>query len=238
MHPLADPIIRSLRPSETRVSYTSSDYGGRAAVNQSSRSEDQLAAAGTRPPLSRRVRRLRTAAIIAAVAAFFGALAMSTTGGQVPAGGTSNMSGMSGMQMDPEADHLGVVLRSVTGEEIAIPGGRPGVVLLMATSGCPRCAEAVAALAATAVGQASQPVVTVVSLDPIDTREDFSRFDRAAGRPDVEYALDDRGGSLARLFDADEYGTIIVYDRQGMVIGRLTVADPELRAELRRAFQR
>lgn len=134
---------------------------------------------------------------------------------------------MSGMDMSAGADHIGISLEDVDGTPLALPGGIPGAVLFMSSDGCPGCLGSAKALAAAAEGTTSQ--VTLVSTNPDETRADLLAFDAAAGGLDVRYAVDDPSRSIAQQFDVRETGTIVVYDRSGMIVKRISPGRRQIR---------
>ena len=150
--------------------------------------------------------------------ALVGGLALATVRETVPTGGAASMPSM---RMQPGADHLGISLRDVDGRPMRMPDGRAGAVLVMATHGCGDCLNIAKRLDAAASRAPSRPAVALVGVDTEEGRQDFERFDRAAGGLDARYALDDASGSITRLLGARELGTVVVYDPQGMVIERV-----------------
>jgi hypothetical protein len=181
------------------------------------RNEDELAAVSAAPPLTPRQKRVRLAATLVLLALGVGGLMWTTFRETVPAGGTPAMSGMT---MDPGMDHVALELRDVDGSSFEVPGGRPGAVMLMSTRGCGGCVQAARRLADAT--RARGPFsLTLVSLDTEETKDDFARFDAAAGGIGGRYVLDDAAGSIARALDVFEPGMLVIYDRDGMVRARL-----------------
>lgn len=197
------------------------------------RDEDQLAR--RRPPaapLTPAQKRTRALITVLLIGGLVGGLAWSTVKQTTPSGSTSSMGGMkmgSGMNMGT-GDMVAISLRDVDGRRFDLPGRAPGAVLFMAAAGCPECGAIAARLAQAADDVRPRPELTLIGTDPVDTREDFRRFDRAAGRLPVRYALDDRGGSVAGQFGAGENGTVVVYRRNGMIVRRLPPGPRQARA--------
>lgn len=176
------------------------------------------------------MRRLATALLLLA---FGGGLAITTARQSTPAG----MAGMGGMDSGSgDMDMIGLELRDVDGRRLALPGGMPGAVLFMARRGCPACVGTARTLNRLAADVVPRPNLTLVGTDPVETRADFRAFDRAAGGLDARYALDDRGSSIAGHFRADGAGTVVIYDRSGMVRARLEPG-PRQAAEIRDALR-
>lgn len=190
-------------------------------MSESRRDKDPLASGANRAaPLTPAQKRNRTLATVLLIVGLVGGLAFSTVRQTTPAGGgASTMGGMN--MVGSNAGMVGVTLRDIDGRKLVLPGETPGVVMFMARRGCPACVTIARGLARAATDVKPRLSLTLVGVDAIETREDFRAFDRAAGGLDARYALDDRSGSVAGQFGAREAGTVVVYDRSGMIRERV-----------------
>lgn len=154
---------------------------------------------------------------VAAVVAFVVAVVGSASRSSVPAG-SSTMGGMGGMPMT-QAGVIDFTARDVDGRPIALPGGRPGAIVVMQSGGCTPCLEAMRRLAAAARRVPAAGVsLTALSLQADDDRASLRRVAAAAGDPPMRYLVDDRNGMLAGMLDVSRLGAIIVYDARGATL--------------------
>lgn len=194
---------------------------------------DPLSEPGDGAAITRRDHPARRWAAIAGVVLLVGGLALSTIRGSVPAGGSSTMQGMS----MPGMQQVGVTFRDISGARVTVPGGKPGAVLFMASDGCPLCAQAARELADLAARRGAGVQLTLISLNTAETRSGLERFDRSVGGLKARYAIEDPGASLGTAFKVRQTGTILVYDRTGMVVGRVQWGAHQARRELVKALR-
>ena len=200
-------------------------------MSDADRDEDVFAT-GPAPPLTTRQRRFRAAVGAGAIVALVAGLALTTARETVPAGVTGTTAGM---DMGPGMKHVGLVARDIEGRQFALPSDRMGAVLFMSTEGCGGCVGIARALDEAVARARADLDLTIVSVDTEETAASFARFDAAAGGTDARYALDDASGSIAGQFGVRELGTIVVYDREGMVLETLAPG-PGQAAALRRSI--
>lgn len=177
-------------------------------------------------------RRWWTAGGVAVAVAFAMFVVITGRNAAVPVGGSGSMPGM---QMGGDANRVALTLRDIEGRRLVLPGGRAGAILFTQAGGCSECVRAGRALAAAEATVPGRQALTVIGLDATETRDEFATFDRAAGRPPVRYALDDRNGMLANMLDAGDVPTALVYDRLGRVTGRPQTRLGALTVALQRA---
>lgn len=151
---------------------------------------------------------------VAAVVAFVVAVVGSASRSSVPAG-SSTMGSMGGMSMT-NGGPIDFTARDVDGRRIALPGSRPGAIVVLQSGACAPCLQAIRRLAAAARRVPGAGLsLTALSVQADDDRASLRRVADAAGDPPMRYLVDDRNGMLAGMLDVSRLGTIIVYDARG-----------------------
>jgi|GEM_PF-4917326 len=164
---------------------------------------------------------------VVVVIAFVASVVMSTRSASVPVGASGSMAGMS-----MGAGRLMVTMRDVSGREVRLPGGRPGVVVFAEARRCGPCLAAVRA-ARDALREA--PVgaqLIVVMTDSGTGRADVRAFAQLVGPGPARYVIDDRNGGLSTMLGASSLGGAVVYDARGRVVARPDAGSPQIVAVL------
>lgn len=183
-------------------------------------------------PGGRRSRgRLWTALGLLAVLGFVVAVVGSAGRSAVSTGGTG---GMSGMEMG-DRQMVAVDARDIDGQEVKLPGGRGGAVVVIQSRGCVPCRRSVRRMVAAAKRVPTPVSLTALSAEADDDRASVHRFAASVGRPALRYLVDDRNSTLATMLGVTQLGSIVVYDVQGHVVDARTDSVAGLAAGLRRA---
>lgn len=104
-----------------------------------------------------------------------------------------------------------------SGEDIAIPGGRPSVVFFFSAT-CGTCGPGAQALAETQAGTPDANYVAV-DVDPNDSVEDVREFLDANDASTLAYARDP-DAALARAYQLTQLSTAVVLDAAGTEVFR------------------
>lgn len=172
-----------------------------------------------------------------AVIGFLAFLQISVQQAATPVGLTPGAGGMPGMSMGGRgAPTARLTLRDMEGGRHPLPErARPGALVFIQGGRCDECVSATKKVRTVAARVQPDVDVHAISVDPADTRADIAAFRRAAQAPGLPVILETRSGDLSTHFDAPPPGTVLVYDRSGRIVARLS--DPR-RGSLARAFAR
>lgn len=107
-----------------------------------------------------------------------------------------------------------IVLRSVDGRRVSVPGTGAGAIAFVDASTCRRCARTAKALSR--LGHGVRPIL--VDLDWRDRRSVLDRFLRAAGRPRYPVVLDTATNAIGSAFSISTAGTVLVYRPGGRIV--------------------
>lgn len=172
------------------------------------------------PPASadgRRRRSLWCAVTAVVIVGFVVLVVTSTQEAAVPVGASGAMGGMQMPGMDGDAG-MQMSMRDVDGRVVRVPDGRPGVAVFVNPRDCEECVDAVREAARAAARTRPAAQLLVVSFDSVTSRSDVAAFARSAGSPRARYAVDDRNGSLASMFNVSAIGAAAVYDAKGKIV--------------------
>lgn len=182
--------------------------------------EDQMdtgvtpAEPGTQEPSNARTRWWAIGGVVVVIA-FVASVVMSTRSASVPVGASGSMAGMS-----MGAGRLMVTMRDVSGREVRLPGGRPGVVVFAEARRCKPCMAAVRAARDALREAPAGAQLIVVMTDSGTGRADVRAFARSVGPGPARYVIDDRNGGLSSMLGASSLGSAVVYDARGRVVAR------------------
>ena len=165
------------------------------------------------PPVSARTRRAWAALAVAGVVGFFAYLVVSAREAAVPVGASGPMPGMA-MGEAP----VQFTVRDIGGRPLALPGGRPGVMVFVQAGRCEECVAATRAASRVVEGSPGRPALVVLVMDSFTAREEVEAFARSARAPGARYAIDDRGGSVQTMVGAPPSATALVYDARGRIL--------------------
>jgi cytochrome oxidase Cu insertion factor (SCO1/SenC/PrrC family) len=124
-------------------------------------------------------------------------------------------------------------LTSLDGKQIALPTGRPGMVMF-STSICVTCFVAARGMAQYRSDAPRRVDAAFVSVDPGDSARALAERRAAIGRASYPFAID-TSGTLAARYRITVLGTVIVYDATGRIVARIVEPGPD---DLRAAFNR
>lgn len=141
-------------------------------------------------------------------------------------------SGRGGADVPNERASIGTLrLRTIDGDTVRRPGGRPGA-LFFSVSFCLSCLPSAQALGEIKRQAGDRIDAAWVSMDPGDSPQALRERRRMIGDPPYPFTID-TSGTLAERFGITSLGTTIVYDRAGRIVARLTDAGT---AQLEEAF--
>jgi hypothetical protein len=124
-------------------------------------------------------------------------------------------------------------LTSLDGKRIALPAGRPGMVMF-STSMCVTCFVSARAMAEYRAGAHRRVDAAFISLDPGDSARTLAERRDAMGGTSLAFAID-TSGALAARYGITVLGTVVVYDAAGRVVARMVEPGTD---DLRAAFAR
>lgn len=128
----------------------------------------------------------------------------------------------------------GFTARTVSGEPIKIPGGRPTVVLFFSVE-CGGCGPTANALAQAQADQPAAANFVVVDVASYESESDIKGFLDANRAPDLGYASD-ADGQLIAQYEVTQLSTVLVLDDANRVVFRaIEPSADEIRAELAKA---
>ena len=168
-----------------------------------------------------------------AMAGFVAYVVVSAREAAVPVGASGSMPGMS----MPMGGGGGVrfTTRDVNGDELRLPGGRPGAMVFVAARYCESCVAVTRAAAAAVRRVNGRAALIVVVMDAATSRDDIAEFARSARRPDARYVVDDRNGSVQSMLDAPALASAVIYNARGRIVARADADSRDWAKLLRRA---
>jgi AhpC/TSA family len=143
-----------------------------------------------------------------------------------PSATSTHAGGADGGELAPP-----VRLTSIDGRRVALPSGRPGMVML-STSACVSCFVS-AKFMADYVREAPEPVdAAFISVDPHDSPQALATRRGAVGKMPYPFAID-ASGDLAAAYRIASLGTVVIYDARGRIASK--IVEPSLE-DLRDGF--
>jgi hypothetical protein len=133
-----------------------------------------------------------------------------------------------------DASAAPVRLTSIDGQAVALPTGRPGMIML-STSGCVSCFVSAKSMA-NYMAEAPQRVdAAFISVDAGDSPEALAARRQTMGGAPYPFAIDTTG-QLLLDYGVTALGTVVIYDATGTIVAKtIEPSLPELRAGFARA---
>jgi cytochrome oxidase Cu insertion factor (SCO1/SenC/PrrC family) len=138
-----------------------------------------------------------------------------------------------GTPEDGAASFAPLRLTSLDGKQIALPAGRPGMVMF-STSMCVTCFVSARGMAEYRSHADRRVDAAFVSVDPGDSAQALAERRDSIGHAPFAFAIDTTG-TLAARYQITVLGTVLVYDAAGKIVAR--IVEPG-RDDLRAAFDR
>jgi thiol-disulfide isomerase/thioredoxin len=141
---------------------------------------------------------------------------------------------VSGSGADVDAVAPKVTARSLDGEQVSVPAGRPAVVFFFA-GWCGSCIPEAAALGDLHRQHGEDVDVVAVDIDATDTREMIDEFLRAAGSPTYP-VVHDKTDAIRAAYGVASLDVTVITDASGKVVYRDSV--PSTLAQLTDGLRR
>jgi AhpC/TSA family protein len=138
-----------------------------------------------------------------------------------------------GTTEDTAASFAPLRLTSLDGKQIALPAGRPGMVMF-STSMCVTCFVSARGMSEYRSHGGQRIDAAFISVDPADSAQALADRRDSMGRASYPFAID-TSGTLAARYQITALGTVLVYDAAGTIVARIVEPGPD---DLRAAFDR